>query len=85
MIGTQSTGAMPWPGVDLSDAEIDEICDGLTQSAAKVRFLKALGLIVARKPNGRPLVSRRHFEDVRGHGQQASAKSNPTTEPRWSK
>lgn len=42
----------------LTDDEIDGICEGYTQSAAKVRFLKGLGLPVERKPNGRPLVRR---------------------------
>lgn len=51
---------------NLSDAEIDEICDGYIQNAAKVRFLKSLGLTVAQKPNGRPLVNRAHYDQVRG-------------------
>ena len=42
----------------LSDAEVDALCDGLTQDAAKVRFLRRLGLKVDRKPNGRPLAWR---------------------------
>lgn len=42
----------------LSDAEVDEICDGLAQDAARIRFLRRLGLRVDRKPNGRPLVWR---------------------------
>lgn len=54
------------PGPDLSDEEVDEICDGLSQNAAKVRFLQSLGLVVARKPNGRPLVNRKHYDAVRG-------------------
>lgn len=47
---------------DLSDAEIDSICEGLTQNAAKVRFLQRLGLHVERRPNGRPLVARSEWE-----------------------
>jgi len=50
---------------ELTDEEIDRICAGLTQNAAKVRYLQGLGLIVGRKPNGRPLVGRAHFEAVR--------------------
>lgn len=42
----------------LSDAEVDEMCDGLVQDAAKIRYLRGLGLRVDRKPNGRPLVWR---------------------------
>lgn len=52
-------------GSDLSDAEIDDICDGYRQNAAKCRFLRSLGLIVKRKPNGRPLVNRAHYDAVR--------------------
>lgn len=46
------------PSPFLSDAEVDDICDGLTQHAAMVRHLERLGLKVDRKPNGRPLVWR---------------------------
>lgn len=41
-----------------SDAEVDEMCAGLTQDAAKIRYLRRLGLRVDRKPNGRPLAWR---------------------------
>lgn len=47
---------------DLSDDEVDSICSGLTQNAAKIRYLKRLGLIVERRPNGRPLVARSEWE-----------------------
>jgi len=40
----------------LTDSQVDEICAGLTQPAAKIRYLRSLGLRVHRKPNGRPLV-----------------------------
>lgn len=59
---------------DLTDAEVDRICDGLKQNAAKVRYLRGLGLHVERKPNGRPLVNRAHYELVRG---QAGASAQP--------
>lgn len=49
---------------DLSDAEIDAICAGLVQNAAKVRHLQRLGLTVRQKPNGRPLVNRAHYDAV---------------------
>jgi cation diffusion facilitator CzcD-associated flavoprotein CzcO len=62
----------------LTDAEIDDICAGLTQSAAKVRFLQRLGLPVQRKPNGRPLVRRADWE--RQTGQTANT---ATKGPRW--
>lgn len=41
-----------------TDAEVDEMCAGLTQNAAKIRYLRRLGLKVDRKPNGRPLAWR---------------------------
>lgn len=47
---------------DLSDQEIDQICDGLTQNAARVRYLRRMGLVVRQKPNGRPLVNRAHYD-----------------------
>lgn len=46
----------PW----LSDAEVDDMCDGLINDAAKCRYLRRLGLTVNRKPNGKPLVVRAH-------------------------
>ena len=51
---------------NLSDAEIDSICDGYKQNAAKVRYLRNLGLTVYTKPNGRPLVNRAHFDAMMG-------------------
>jgi hypothetical protein len=48
----------------LSDAEIDGLCEGLTQNAARIRYLRSLGLTVNTKPNGRPLVMRAHAERV---------------------
>lgn len=41
-----------------SDAEVDTMCDGLTMNAAKINYLRRLGLRVDRKPNGRPLAWR---------------------------
>jgi hypothetical protein len=64
---------------DLTDSEIDAICAGLTQNAAKVNFLRRMGLIVRQKPNGRPLVNRAHYDAVTG-GQ----KQSKFAEPVWS-
>jgi len=50
----------PW----LTDPEIADLCDGLQQPAAMVRYLRSLGLTVNIKPNGRPLVVRSHAEAV---------------------
>lgn len=41
-----------------SDAQVGEMCAGLTQPAAMIRYLRSLGLRVDRKPNGRPLAWR---------------------------
>jgi hypothetical protein len=71
-------------GPDLSDAEVDRICDGLMQSAAKCRYLRSLGLTVDRKPNGRPLVNRRHYDAVRGGGELAQASSQDASAIQWS-
>lgn len=50
----------PW----LTDPEIADLCAGLQQPAAMVRYLRSLGLTVNVKPNGRPLVVRSHAEAV---------------------
>lgn len=56
---------------DLTDSEVDAICAGLVQNHAKIRFLQRIGLTVRKKPNGRPLVNRAHYDSVMGCGQQA--------------
>lgn len=56
---------------------MDEICSGLIQNAAKVRFLRRLGVVVARRPDGSPLVSRAHYEAARGPGKA------PANGPTW--
>jgi len=48
----------PW----LTDQEINDLCDGLQNNAAKMRHLRGMGLVVNRKPNGRALVMRNHAE-----------------------
>jgi len=50
----------PW----LSQAEIDDLCDPLTQHAAQLRYMRGLGLTVGTKPSGAPLLMRNHFDDV---------------------
>ncbi len=50
----------PW----YTDQEIDDLCAGLATNAAKCRHLRAQGLTVTQKPNGRPLVMRAHAEAV---------------------
>ncbi|WP_046111782.1 hypothetical protein [Aquincola tertiaricarbonis] len=48
----------------LTDDEIADICAPLVMPAAQRRYLAGLGLIVNKKPNGRPLVARGEFERV---------------------
>jgi len=70
----------PW----LSDAEIDDMCDGLATNAARVRHLRRMGLTVTTKPNGRPLVMRAHAERVLSglaELQQAANEPKPTARP----
>jgi transposase InsO family protein len=62
---------------DLTDAEVDQICEGLEQSAAKARYLRKLGLTVNTRPNGRPLVMRAHAEQVLA-GQRPAPAANDT-------
>lgn len=73
--------------VYLSDAEVDEICAGLKQSAAKCRFLtEVLGVPVKRKPNGRPLVLRADAERAREPAEAPSgalATIPASNEPNW--
>lgn len=66
----------------LTDAEIDEICAGLKQNAAKVRYLRdVLKLCVSRKPNGRPLVSRTEWDRRALQAQN----TRPANGPKWSR
>ena len=50
----------------LTETEIADICDGLTQPAAQCRYLLDLGLLVRKKPNGKPLIARSNWEVVMG-------------------
>lgn len=78
--GTDVNTAATMPA-DLSDEEIDRICRPLTQNAAKVRYLRSLGLVVRRRPDGTPLVSRAHYDAVMsGRVEPASASNGP----KWS-
>lgn len=67
---------------DLTDEEINNICDGYTQSAAMVRYLRSLGLTVQRKPNGRPLVNRAHYDAVMGQG-RTQPRASRANDPVW--
>lgn len=67
----------------LSDAEIAEICAPLKSSAAQKRFLRAFGMVVNEKPNGKPLVVRSHAEWVLSGriGPSAAPAFDPRTQP----
>lgn len=67
----------PW----YTDQEIDDLCAGLTNNAAKVRYLRAQGLTVNQKPNGRPLVMRAHAEAVLSGLQQVTPVAEPAKPP----
>lgn len=68
---------------DLSDTEIDGICDGLVQNFAKVRHLRSLGLRVDRRPNGRPLVARAEWERVFSARSDSVSAPHASNGPRW--
>lgn len=64
----------------LTDEEIDGICAGLTQSAAKIRYLREVVRVpVERKPNGRPLVRRVDWE----RRQPSAQNDSPARGPKW--
>jgi hypothetical protein len=68
--------------IDLSDEEVDAICAGLVQSAAKIRYLRrVLHLHVDRRPNGRPLVRRADWNDTHLEAQNNA----PAIGPKWSR
>jgi len=64
----------------LSDAEIEGICQPLKAPAAQCRYLARLGLVVKRKPNGKPLVARGEFERVL-IGRQPEVQNAPAGQP----
>lgn len=48
----------------LTDPELADICAPLVTGSAQARYLARLGLKVARKPNGKPLVARAEWDRV---------------------
>lgn len=69
---------------DLTDAEIDRICSGRTQNAAKVRHLRSMGLFVRQAPDGRPLVNRAHYDVVTSGGSAGRSNNHRHAEPTFS-
>lgn len=68
------------PQSHLTPEEIASICHPLRQSAAQVRYLRSLGLLVNRRPDGTPLVSRTEWNSRLTT--QSSTKPGATA-PRW--
>jgi hypothetical protein len=66
--------SLPW----YSDAEIDEMCHPLTQPAAQVKYLRAQGLHVTVRPNGRARVMRAHAEAVLSGATALTEAATPT-------
>ncbi len=67
----------PW----LTNQEIADLCAPLKQYAAQVAYLKRLGLTVATKPNGAPLVMRSNMELVLGSVAKMKQTKTATREP----
>jgi hypothetical protein len=67
-------------GLFLTEDEIAALCAPLKQPAAQVRFLRASGLSVTVKPNGRPAVVRSHAEAVLS-GRLSAAPMEPIERP----
>lgn len=66
----------PW----LADAEVDALCDGLVLNAARVKYLRAQGLLARTTPNGRPLVLCSNVEDALGALPGGKARRRAATE-----
>lgn len=72
--------------LDVTDDEINQVCEGLVQNAAKIRFLQRLGLRVSRKPSGAPLVARAEWIRVFGSApEQRQAATVHAIGPKWRK
>lgn len=65
----------------LTDAEVTGMCEPLVQPSAQCRHLRALGLMVTTKPNGRPLVLRTELDRVLGAGRFMQASKTDTPGP----
>lgn len=64
----------PW----LLEWEIKDLCQGLTQPAAQIRYLqRELALTVRRKPDGSPLVMRADIEALGKTAQKPEGKRTP--------
>lgn len=68
---------MTHPSPNLTDAEVLAVCEPLKLGKAQCRYLARLGMKVAQKPNGKPLIARGEFERVM-IGKQIDAKPSGT-------
>lgn len=68
----------------LTDDEIASITEPLTQGAARIKYLRRLGIKAEPKPNGQPLVWRSDFEAARRKAGEAANDSRPVARD-WSK
>jgi rhodanese-related sulfurtransferase len=69
----------------LTDEEVFEICRPRRQGAAQIRYLRQLGIKVARRGDGTPLVWRRDVEGPQSGGSGAGATVGASNEPRWTR
>lgn len=74
-------GSVQAPPPFLTDDEIAGICEGVTLPGWQCKHLARMGMLVKRKPNGRPLVARSEFERVLGAGRFEKAQNDPSTGP----
>ena len=50
----------------LTDDEIADLGRPLVQPRARAKHLQSMGLVVKKRPDGAPVVGRKHFEEVMG-------------------
>lgn len=67
----------------LTDAEIAEICRPRKQGAAQIRYLRSLGIKVARRADGTPLVWRRDID--RQEPPPGGSTVRASNEPNWTR
>jgi hypothetical protein len=61
----------------LTEDEIAGITDPLTQGAARIKYIRALGVKAEKKPNGQPLVWRADFDAARQRNAEAANDDRP--------
>ena len=72
--GDSMSNGLPW----LSQEEVSDLCEGLTQPAAQVRYLKrVLNITAARKPSGAVLLFRHQIEPKDAKGAKSADRVRP--------